>query len=134
MSFKRQLAHPLTRGFDFDWSATTSLCRRIVREKGFLRQLCDAGCILSAQCRVPDRSSIGENLYPIDPARATQRPTGNPAGDAADGVERQIDGAHHVVAGGERVGATENARPASNGNETAEEYRPALASNAAAGA
>jgi len=83
----------------------------------------------NAQCRVRDRSSINENLYPIDPARATQRPTGNPAGDAADGIERQIDGAHHVAAGGERVGATENARPASNGNETAEEYRSALASN-----
>jgi len=88
----------------------------------------------NAQFRVPDRSCINENLYRIDPARATHGRAENPAGDAADGIERQIDGAHDVAAGGERVGATENARAASNGNETTKEYRSALASNDADGA
>src|SRR6266853_6599570 len=87
-----------------------------------------------AQGRISDRGSVDENLYPVDPAGPTQRPTGDPAGGAADGIEWEIDSAHHVAAGGERVGATENARPASNGKETTEKYRPAFASNHADGA
>ena len=36
---KRLLAHPATRGLDLDDPGTTTLRRRVVREKGFLRRL-----------------------------------------------------------------------------------------------
>src|SRR5258705_11543530 len=81
-----------------------------------------------AECRIPDRSSVDQNLHSIDPAGSTQRPPGNPPHGAADGIQWPIDSARHVAAGGERGGATENARPASNRKETTAKDRPAIAS------